>query len=66
MKLIAERDGEIIVIGEGYTFESACFFLSELEFDCEYNDICPYEGFDFTLVDGETTYFFDGEDFVKI
>jgi len=58
MKLIAERDGAVVVLGEGFTFESAYEFIIERE---EAENFTFMEGFDLVLIDGETRYLFEAD-----
>jgi hypothetical protein len=48
MKLVSERDGDVVVLGEGFTFESAADFIGEGE-----------EGFDYVLIDGGVRYLYE-------
>lgn len=51
MKLTAERDGEVVEIGQNFDFESAYLFILEHDDDPEGN---PWmEGFDLILIDDE-------------
>jgi hypothetical protein len=52
MNLIAERDGAVVVLGEGFTFESAYEFIIEREEAENFT-------FDLVLIDGETRYLFE-------
>ena len=53
MKLVSERDGDVVVISEGFGFESAAEFIGAGE-----------EKFDYVLVDGEVRYLFEGDRWV--
>ncbi len=58
MKLVGERDGEVVELGEGFTFETAYEFILERE---EAENYGFMEGFDLVLVDGETRYLLEAD-----
>lgn len=64
MKLIGERDGDVVVFGEGFNFDSAVYFISENEFLHDYHDdqFDPWmEGYDLILIDGDDRWVYDGD-----
>jgi hypothetical protein len=56
MKLVAERNGKTLLIGDGYTFESAYNEIVENDSDCGW-----HVGYDLVLVDGETRWLFEAD-----
>jgi hypothetical protein len=56
MKLIAERDGEVVELGDGFTFESAYDYIEAHDADYDW-----MEGFDLVLVDGEVRWLFEAD-----
>lgn len=64
MKLTAERDGEVIVLGEEFDFESAYQFILEHDDDPEGNPFM--EGYDFILDDVGIRWLFEMDSWTEI
>lgn len=62
MKLVGERDGDVVELGDGFTFESAYEFILEREEAENYEFM---EGFDLVLVDGETRHYFECDAWIE-
>ena len=58
MILMAERDGEVLELGRGFTFESAYEFILERDIDPEN----PWlEGYDLVVTDGVDSWFLESD-----
>ena len=58
MRLIAERDGEVLELGNDFNFETAYEFILEHDNDEEN----PWlEGYDLILIDGNESWAFEAD-----
>ena len=64
MRLIAERDGETLDLGETFNHETAYEFILDHDFDPEHN---PWlEGYDLVLIDGDESWLFEADCWVPL
>lgn len=63
MILTADRDGEVLELGRGFTFETAYDFILERDSDEEN----PYlEGYDLVLSNGDETWVFEADCWAQV